>query len=452
MKLPVPTAAVLQAALILAPVWAFATDTERASVDAAHHELGRRFISPHGTIYDYAGLNGEVKVPTAAEVAALQPNALGWGTPIENGAFFGGLYLDALCNRWKVTREPAVARRAEQIANGLLRLSEAGKTPGFIARGIADDDVSCYPASSSDQTYPWFYGLYRYAISGLPSAEQRARVVAAMDRVARGLEANHWEMPIDRPHFGHFGHWLMGFAGTKGILVGAEPQFDAATRLLFVLRALHHLTGDTRWLQLYRDRLGEKPAGSEWTRLEICAQGVEYVAPGDPPQFPERPRLWTSASSQAGLRALHDWEDDPAARAAFRRGLDANARRAAPYISGYAAYPNENSLAFDVQWRSMNTLWKPQTIISEAVELGRSQKGETGPWGRQSPRFAMESLRLRDPLFAAWVVTLSGNAEIVAPVRGQIRGALTHFAWDRLYTSTFFMAECVYWQLQHSGR
>lgn len=443
--------AFLLPALLCVDVPATAAPDERAAVDAAHAALGRRFLSPHGTLYDYAGLNGEVLEPTAEEAAALQPNALSWGTPIENGAFFGGLYLDALCNRWRATGDDATARRAHQIARGLIRLAEVGQHPGFIARGIAAGGTGYYPASSSDQTYPWFYGLCRYATSGLPSAEQRARVVALMVRVARGLESNAWEMPIDRPDFGHFGHWLVGFAGTKGILVGAEPQFDAATRLLFVLRALHHLTGDAQWLKLYRERLAEKPAGSDRTRLEICASGVEYVAPGEPPQFPERPRLWTSASSQAGLRALSEWEDIPAVRAAFQRGLDANARRAAPFIAGYVAYDNHNALAFDIRWRSMNSLWKPQTHISEAVELGRAQKGENGPWGRQSPRFALESLRLRDPLFAAWVVALSSNSAVIASVRANIQGALTHFDWDRLYTSTFFMAECVYWQLDHTS-
>ena len=438
---------ILIACVALIPSPALANSSERDAVEQAHRELGRRFISPDGTLYDYTGLQGEVHVPTAEETAALKPNALGWGTPIENGAFFGGLYLDALCNRWKATGDRGTAERARVIAKGLVRLAEVGKTPGFIARGIAADGKGFYPASSSDQTYPWFYGMWRYATSGLPTPDERTRVISTLERVARGLEANRWEMPIDRLNFGHFGHWMVGFAGTKGILVGAEPQFDAATRLLFVLRSLHHVTGDTRWLSLYRALLREKPAGSNLTRLEICAYGVDYVAPGEPPRFPESPRLWTSASSQAGLLALTELEEDAEVRSAFRRGLDANARRAAKFVAGYRNYDNNNRLAFDIRWRSMNALWREQSQIGEAVELGRAQKGDTGPWGLQSPRFSAESVFLRDPLFAAWVVALSGNSEVIASVRGEIRGALTHFQWNQIYTSPFFMAENVYWQI-----
>jgi hypothetical protein len=125
------------------------------AVEAAHRELWRRFVSPHGTLYDYTALDGQVELPTAAECSESKPNALGWWTPIENGAFFGGLYLDALCNRWKALPTDEAAREARAIAGGLLKLGEAGTTPGFVARGLADDGRTHWLASSSDQTFPW---------------------------------------------------------------------------------------------------------------------------------------------------------------------------------------------------------------------------------------------------------------------------------------------------------
>jgi len=423
---------------------------ERAAVDAAHRELWRRFVNGHGIVHDYTGLGGEVLLPTPEECRAMKPNALGWSTPIEDGAFFNGLYLDGLCRRWRVTGDPADAEKARRIAAGLILLSEVGTTPGFIARGVASDGRSHYPASSSDQTYPWFYGMWRYATSGIPTPEERARFIAALVRVARGLEANNWEMPVDRPDrpdFGHFGHWTVGFAGTKGIYVGAEPNFDAAARFLFVLRALHHVTGDAHWLAEYERRLAETPVGADRSRLEICGQGVDYVPPGENAQFPERPRLWTSASSQAGLRALIELEPEAARRAVFQRGLDANARRAAKFIGGYRRYDNDNSLAFDIRWRALNAIWREQKSIGEAVQLGREQKGDGSIWHRQSPRFWTESVDMRDPLWSAWVVALSGNPEIIGAARADITGALTHYRWERLHTGFFFIAECVYWQL-----
>ncbi len=416
---------------------------EIASVEAAHREIWRRFVNGHGLLHDYTALDGTVGLPSAEDCHDGRPNALGWWTPIENGAFYGGLYLDALCNRWRATHTAAAAAEARRVAEGLLKLAECGDTPGFVARGFAADGRGHYAASSSDQTYPWFYGLWRYARSGLPEARERDRVAAALERVALGLETNGWKMPCDRPGFGHFGHWTGGFAGTRGTLSGAEPQFDAAARFLFALRALHDLTGRARWLDLYRARLVEAPQGR--TRLQVCADGVRYVAPGEPPRYPESPPIWTSASSQAALRALIEMEDDPAARAQFRRGLDANAAAAAPFVGGFARYDNDNTLAFDADWRRLNASWTSQAEIGEAVKLATRQYRD---WNRQSPRRVAEADAMRDPLFAAWIVALSGNPDRIARSREDIRGALTHYRWERLHTCLFFMAECVHWQLR----
>lgn len=58
---------------------------------------------------------------------------------------------------------------------------------------------------------------------------------------------------------------------------------------------------------------------------------------------------------------------------------------------------------------------------------------------------------MRDPLFAAWIVALSGNRECLGQAETDIRGALTHNRWERLHTCLFFMAECVYWQMRAPG-
>jgi hypothetical protein len=426
-----------------APLWAGTTE-ERAAVEAAHREIWRRFITAHGTFFDYTGLDGTVLLPTAEECRDGKPNALGWWAPIENGGFFGGLYLVALSQRGRIEGTTEAKEEAAEIASGLLKLAEVGRHPGFIARGSADDGRTSWAASSSDQTFPWFLGLWHYANSGLPSAPERDHIVAIMERVALGLEANDWKMPGDRDGFGYFGHWSGGFAGTKGVLSGAEPQFDAATRFLFVLRALHQLTGKAEWLDRYEARLAEKPPGSERTRREICAEGVQYVAPGEPPRYPESPPIWTSASSQAGLRALLQMEDDPAARADWQRGLDANGTSAARFIGRFRGYDNANALAFDIDWRKLNESWQPQAEIGDAVKLATAQYRI---WNKQSPRRVAEADGMRDPLFAAWIVSLSGNSDLIGSVREEIGSALSHYQWERLHTCLFFMAECVHWQL-----
>lgn len=413
------------------------------AVALAHREMWARFIDPFGAVYDYTDFTGRVFLPTAQECREKKPNALGWWTPIENGGFFGGLYLDALCNRWKRLRTPEAAQEARLLAGGLVRLSLVGKTPGFVARGFGGDGAAHYPASSSDQTFPWMYGLWRFATSGIPEGREKQSVVDAMESVALALEKNEWRMPTETEGFGYFGHWSGGFVGTRGTLSGAEPQFDAAVRFLFVLKALHHITGKERWGNRYHEALNSRPRGAEKTRLEICAGGVTYVAPGEPPRYPESPPLWTSASSQAGLRGLLEMESDETVRAQFQRGLDHNARSAARFVGGYRGYDNDNDLVFDIDWRKLNALWTEQAEIGEAVTLATLQYRE---WNRQSPRRLAEAEKMRDPLFAAWVVVLSGNPDVISPVLSQIEDALRHYRWDRLYTCLFFMSENIYWQ------
>jgi hypothetical protein len=421
---------------------------EWKAVQAAHDEVWRRFIDPkHGTFYDYAAGDGTVLIPTPEECATDKPNGLGWSSPIENGGFFGGLYLDALCNRWKRTRDKAAAGKARIIADGLVKLASIGSTPGFVARGISTDGVSHHVASSSDQTFPWFYGLWRYTRSGIPAASERANVERLLERTITAIERNNWCMPCDRKDFGYFGRWSGGFAGSQGILNGAEPDFDAAARLLLVHRAMYQITGEKRWLEAYRQRLTERAADSARSRLEVIAAGVPYVAPGTPARFPASPAIWTSASSQAAVRALVESEDDPQLKRAFQAGLVENARRVLPYIALSSKFDNSRVGEYTANWRPINRLWTRQSSIGDAVQLGNRQKPE---WLALAPCRVQENERMRDPLFAAWIVALSGEKELVAAARPAIHAALQHFRWNSLFTSLFFMAECVYFEMPES--
>lgn len=416
------------------------------SIERAHAAMFRRFLDPaFGTTYDYAPPTGGPSLPTPEECRAHKPNALAWWSPIENGGFFGGLYLSALSDRFRLAPTARHARDARRLASGLVRLARLGSTPGFIARGVSTDGAAHFPASSSDQTFPWFYGMTSYLTSGIVKGDERAGLVKLMEEVAYGLEANEWRMPCDRPGFGDFGDWLGAFSASRTTLTGAEPHFDAASRLLFVHLALYQLTGKRRWLDLYRKRRDERPSESARARLEICAQGVDYAPPGTPARYPEHPPLWTSASSQAALRGLLHMDPDAHARPYYRKGLDANATRAARYIDRYRLFDNDNQTTFEYDWRFLNEQWQPQNSIQDAVKLATAQVRE---WHKRSPRKVYECDCVRDPLFAAWIVTLAGNRGSAGPARPQIFKALTHYEWDHMHTSHLFMAECVY----HCGR
>ncbi|MCX7885742.1 MAG: hypothetical protein N3B01_00590 [Verrucomicrobiae bacterium] len=104
-------------------------------------------------------------------------------------------------------------------------------------------------------------------------------------------------------------------------------------------------------------------------RLQICADGVRCTPPGERARYLASPRIVTSAGSQAGLLALLQMEDDPHVRSHFQKGLRENASGAAPYMSWYRSYDNDNTLAFNINWRTMLSEWKPQASIADAVKL-----------------------------------------------------------------------------------
>ena len=49
-----------------------------------HDILERRFLSGENILYDYAGPNGEVVLPTPEETLENKPNAFAWNTPIDS--------------------------------------------------------------------------------------------------------------------------------------------------------------------------------------------------------------------------------------------------------------------------------------------------------------------------------------------------------------------------------
>ncbi len=402
-----------------------------AAAREVHEILWKRYILPDGTMLDYTNRQGEFFLPTPEECDANKPNGLGWWTPIENGSFFGGLYLDALCTHYAVTNSPAVAERARKIAAGLYKLGSCGK-PGFIARGFADDGKTHYPASSDDQSYPWFLGMWRYLSSPIPQKEEKEKLLALFVRNAEAFREMGWRIPTDREGYGFFGAW-------------DGDHFDANVRRLFIIKAAADLTGKPEWEELYRRNRDWKLADGR-SRLDICAGGSHYQEPTKTPIYPKRPPIWTSASSQAGLLALSHLDREAGER--YRGALKINAERAFEHLLLHRRFQKSEAdqLAFSVDWRSLNDPangWKPQASVQEAIKLGIIQYG---PWKKVSPRRIYENDYIRDPLFAAWVIFLSGDEETIAKARPEFYAAMANYPWEELHSVCFFLAESAFHQ------
>jgi hypothetical protein len=384
----------------------------------------RRFVDPRGVMLDYASLDGSYARPTPEECRAHKPSALSWGVPVEDGPMFNGLYLDGLCTRWRVTRDEEARVKARRLVEGLLFLSSLGSTPGFIARGVATDGKTTYPMGSNDQTTPWLYGIWRYTRDGLAEPEERVRLETAFVEMGRHLERAAWRMPCDggpAPYRGDF----------------KRPTWESAPRLLFVLKAMGAMTGDPAWQRSYLAALEERVGKGQRTRLSICETGMVF----DPGQGPRH--SWTGSEGVVCLRALWEMETDAERRGAYARGLRASAELAAQSLPLCRRFDNEGTERFEPDWRVMNAAWKPQHSEAEAVAVAEAGLKLQH---RASPRMGVEKELVREPCFAAWVVTLCPEREVVARHRDAICEVIAHYRFDRLYLSQVFPVESAGWR------
>ncbi len=398
------------------------------AVEKAHAELWRRFIDPKWFIfYDHAGMNGEVVIPTPEECHANKPNALSWDISITDGSMFGGMYIEAAIQRWKITGKAEDRDKTRRIAKGLMKLATIGKTKGFLARGLTEDGSAYYPLSSNDQAMPWLYGMWRYLRSGIPDETECGQVKEKIIEVLEVLRSHRWRVPADSSPFDCFGEF-------------ASFGWQGASRLLFFMKMAADVSRDSRWEDFYRQAIKEKnPKGKE-SRLEFCRKGMTSTL--------KTYHTWTHCPGVTGLRGLWEMEKDPELKAAFEQGLKASAAVAAESLPLARQFDNNDQKRFLIDWRELNALWCEQKTVREAIDLARKQLDLLDSL---SPRRVYEIQFMREPLFAAWVITLCPDQAVLRQHVPEILGVIRHYRYERLYTSQFFPAELAFYRLKLAG-
>lgn len=415
--------AAVAAALLAGVAVAAEADAARA-VEAAHAELWGRFIRANGLIHDYVG-----DLPTPEDCALGKPNAIGWWSPIENGPMFTGLYLPAACERARRSGSAEDREKVRRLVEGLMLCASVSDVPGFIARGVGTDGRCHYPMGSDDQTHPWFYGLEAYVASGIPSAAERARVAGKMAEVAGVLQANGWRCPCDGAFKGDF---RGGYTG---------HLFRDAVRYLYLLRAMHEVTGEPVWLERYAKALAERPQGSGRTRAEICALG--YPADREAIAHLDTNQMWIYVGCQGSLARLAAWERDEAVRTHYLAGLAVNATNALAAVEGHRAFDNADTKVFGhADWRAGYPEWFEQKTQADAQRLA-----QTGDKARLGQRKWYEARHMRNPLAAAAIVALGGHGA----GRDAILRAVAHYDYARLNMAELFFAECAFYALPQAG-
>jgi hypothetical protein len=397
------------------------------AIDQAHTELWRRFVDEYGILIDFCDLEGKVNLPTPEECRAGKPNALGWFQPIENGAMFNGLYLDAVVNRWRSTKSEEDATKARRLMEGLLLLNSISEVKGFVGRGVSSDGRSHFPMGSDDQTGPWFIGLWRFYDSGLATDEEKDRIRKHLVETTAAIVSLGWNMPAEAPF------------GKRGTFEGFH--FEKAVRKLFVMKLMARLSGETSWEEHYRAELDLAGGDPALTKRQYAAGGMKYYyAPT---------HAWTSCVAVGALRCLWEMEEEPALKADYATGLRASAVLAAECLPLAEKFDHANPSVFSQDWRTaMLPLWKPHTTEQEAVDLAIAQ---LKAFGKISPRRHSEANFIREPSAAAWIVSLCPDKEVVKTHLPAIERLLRRYDYANLYYSTFFWVESVWWRVREMG-
>lgn len=393
--------------------------SEKNPVDRAHDEIWRRFVDTSGIILDYTDLRGQVYKPTKQECVMNYPNALGWWSPIENGAMFNGTYIDGLLLRWEKRKNNSDRIKIKKIVNGLLLLSNLSKVEGFVGRGVADDGISHYPMGSNDQTGGWFYGLFRYWQSDIPTVEEKALIGRRIVDFSKIIIANNWKIPAEPP---------FNFRGSFSYL-----DYNC-TRLLFVCRAAYEISKDEYWRSLYYNSLSRRIGNPVTSRLEIIKEGIVYR---------NNATIWVDGISVACLRVLWEMETDSTIKVIYRKGLENSAEKAVQGLKYSLEYNRYDSTEYNINWRVLNRFWSPQYNEQEASEVATRQLDF---FARNFPRWHFETFYVREPIYASWIISMSPDNEFLKRYQNRIKEILSNYDYNTLYTIGFLPVESIWWR------
>ncbi len=387
-------------------------------IQGLHALVWGRFIRmPYGHLLDAADNDGNAHIPTAAEVERGLPNVMSYATSIADCAFFGGLYLYGLCERYDLAPTADLKEEIETLANGLLLLCDIGKVDGFIARGVADDGVTHYPCSSTDQVGPWVLGLWRLLHS--PAADKALcdAIKARLKRTLQGLIAAGWDIPTE---------W-------QGVIKGsfAHKDWRGVAKLLFlaaVARELELLTPNQ-----FEALALEKPKNGIYFRAEIVGNGFtpDMIRNTGLIQF------WIDTCAQLATRELISL--DPPRAAYYRRGLAANGAAVVPFLREFTVYNKLENKAFDHNWRQLLPDIKPWSNPDDAFAEAK-RLNHIWP-DTYNPLRNIERKTLSQAFFGAWIAVVSGDETAAAYAYDCLLEGAETVEWDKVGHSYAFAVE-----------
>jgi len=384
-----------------------------------HEIVWSRFIRfPYGHLLDYAGENGEAIYPTKDECEKSMPNPRSWGLPIENGAFFTGLYVYALLEEYRKHRSPKTAGEIDILIKGLYLLQDVAKVDGFIARGVGEDGRSHYPMGAECQNFPWILALCAYYKSDF--CKDRQSVKERLLKVLLALRRYEWKIPCDDEGVFYQSGWMNA------------NSWRSVVMLLFCTRMIYELTGDQKALEDFEELMDAVPKGSVFKRSEIVSQGYSHdmiTSFGN--------QTWICLYTHLAVRELIAL--DPDREAVYKLCLYNNGVTALKNVNSITKYDNKSG-GFDINWRSLNPLWEDyENDTSKGTAIAQRQFRY---WHEKLvPHRRMEHSILGNALFAAWAAVTCGDERIEKRAIEILKEEAEKIDWDSVHLSYAFVAE-----------
>ena len=387
-------------------------------ISTLHDLVWRRYIRmPYAHLLDAAEEDGNAHIPTAEEIKAYLPNVMSYATSIADCAFFGGLYLFGLCERYDTAPIDTLKTEISMLAKGLLLLCDVAKVDGFIARGVADDGVTHYPCSSTDQVGPFVLGLWRALRSPAADDALRAEIKPRLIRTLRGLMAVGWRVPTE---------W-------EGVTLGsfADADWRGVAKCLFLAataRELGLLSPDE-----FEALRAEKPKKSIYTRTEIVSHGFapDMLKNNGLIQF------WIDVCAHLATRELIKL--DPPRAALYRQGLLSNSAAVVPFLREYKAYNKLENKEFNHNWRLLLPHVQPWEG-SDAAYAEAKRQNHVWP-DLYNPLRNIERKTLSQAFFGAWIAVTGGDEQAALYAKDCLLDAADSVEWDKVGHSYAFAVE-----------
>jgi len=387
-------------------------------ISQLHDIVFDKFVNkPYGHLLDYSG-----PLPTKNDCDSCFPNVTGWWTPIENGAFFTGIYLYALLDS-----EESIEKYRDDILtlkDGLLHLQDVAKIDGFIARGVGNDGECHYPYSSDDQLGPFLVGIWKYRNSVLCSDAERADIDSRILRIVDTAERSSWcyrNELNDSFHGGCNDKWWRSVA-----------------QKMFMLRIAYEIAKDEDREKAYRRNLSEHPSDSYISRLRVLENGFStYMI-----REPAHAYYWIFTSSSLMHYELYCMETDPDVKCRLKNGLVRNGEIAIEFTKDFEKRPeNQSELAFDPDWTKLRAGWLPVDKQEHPIAFASNQSRE---WAVLVPARRYEHTFLANSLFSAWICMKCTDKAIADAAFKNLCDNIAFTDWDALHLCYTFAAESAY--------